>query len=88
MVGTVYGRHRLIGQKSWEGAMANFAVSTLATLIVATTLFAMPADRAIGLALVGGLISVLAELCPFPIDDNFSIPVLSASALYVIMPLI
>lgn len=88
MVGSLYGRHKLIGKKSWEGAMANFAVSSAATLLVALIIFALPANRALGLAVAGGLISVLAELCPFPIDDNFSIPVLSASALYFVMPLI
>jgi dolichol kinase len=88
MVGSLYGRHKLIGKKSWEGALANLAVSSLATFIVALTLFALPLSQAIVLALVGGLISVLAELCPCPVDDNFSIPVLSASALYFVMPLL
>ena len=88
VVGSVYGRHKLVGKKSWEGALANFAISAFATLLVGATLFALPAHRAILLALVGGVISVLAELCPFPIDDNFSIPVLSAGALYLLMPLI
>jgi dolichol kinase len=88
MVGSLYGRHKLIGKKSWEGALANFAVSSLATLLVALLLFSLPPHRAIVLALVGGLVSMIAELCPLPVDDNFSIPVISASLLYVVLPII
>ncbi len=87
MVGSLYGRHKLIGKKSWEGAIANFAISSFATLLVALFVFALPGNRAVGLALVGGLVSVLAELCPLPIDDNFSIPVISASLLSLVLPL-
>jgi dolichol kinase len=35
-------------------------------------------------AAVGGLVSMLAELVPFPIDDNFSVPVLSGLGLTLI----
>lgn len=87
-IGTLYGRHKLVGKKSWEGAVANFAVSSCATLLVAVALFALPPHRAVLLALVGGLISVVAELCPLPVDDNFSIPVLSACLLSLAFPLI
>lgn len=88
MVGSLYGRHKLIGKKSWEGAIANFAVSSFATLLVAFLLFSLPAHRAVILAVVGGLVSMAAELCPLPVDDNFSIPVISACLLSVVLPLV
>jgi dolichol kinase len=85
MVGSLYGRHKLIGKKSWEGALANFAISSFATLVVALLLFHFSAPKALALALVGGVVSVLAELCPLPVDDNLSIPVLSALMLFPIL---
>ena len=81
VVGSLYGRHKLIGKKSVEGALANWICSSLATLALGSCYFGFSFEKSILLALVGGIISVVAELFPAPIDDNFTIPVLSASLL-------
>ncbi len=76
--GSLYGKHKLVGKKSVEGALANFFVVGLVTLVTALAYFRLPVDSAILLAVGGACISVVVELIPFPIDDNFTIPVGSA----------
>lgn len=83
-VGTLWGRRPLIGKKSLEGALANLFCSGLATFLVAMAYFHFALDRAIAIGVVGGLISATVELCPLPVDDNFTIPVLSAGFLSVV----
>jgi dolichol kinase len=90
VVGSLYGRHKLIGKKSVEGALANLALSSLATLLMGLGYFGLSAEKALVLALVGGVTSVVAELLPTPIDDNFTIPVMSSillAALALALPL-
>jgi dolichol kinase len=90
VVGSLYGRHKLIGKKSVEGALANLILSSLATLLMGVGYFGLSSERALILALIGGLTSVVAELLPTPIDDNFTIPVMSSiilAALALVLPL-
>lgn len=83
-VGTLWGRHPIVGKKSLEGALANLFCSGIATFLVAMTYFHYSLGRALALGVVGGLISAIVELCPLRIDDNFTIPVLSAGFLSVV----
>ena len=78
VVGTLYGRHKLIGKKSLEGALANFALSWLAVFFIAMFYFQLSPIKVLTLAWVGAFISMVAELLPLPVDDNFTIPVASA----------
>lgn len=75
IVGTRYGRHKLVGKKTVEGALGNFVACFAVTFLVAATYFALPLLSSFGLAVVGGAIAVLVEMCPSPIDDNLTIPV-------------
>ena len=84
MVGTLYGRHRFIAGKSVEGAAANFLASGVVTALAALFYFHLPVDRSLTLAIVGGVVSAVAELIPLPINDNFTIPVLSAMLLTLV----
>ncbi len=89
IVGTRWGRHKIgtsgvLAKKSFEGAFANAFLSFVMTFVFALTYMALPLEKAVWLALVGGIASTFAELLPLPIDDNFTIPVVSASLLYVL----
>lgn len=91
VIGSLYGRHKLVGKKSVEGALANFICTSIASFAMGLGYFGMPLERSISFGLIGGTVSVLAELLPTPIDDNFTIPVISAillSVLSVAIPLI
>lgn len=84
VVGSLYGKHKIIGKKSLEGALANLFLSTLATLLMGIGYFKLSIGQSIVLSLVGGFSSVIAELLPTPIDDNFTIPVVSATLLAIV----
>lgn len=84
VVGTLYGRHKLIGKKSLEGALANFALSWLAVFFIAMFYFQYAPEKVLLLAWVGAFISMVAELIPLPVDDNFTIPVFSAVLLTMV----
>lgn len=74
MVGSLYGRHKLIRGKSLEGSLACFGVCAVISAILATVGF-LPLPWA-GVALLGGLSGAIAELMDF-IDDNLAIPLIS-----------
>lgn len=81
-VGGIWGKHKVVGNKSWEGAAANWVVSFLVTLAFLSYTGGCSTGscslRLMAFSFIGATISVFAELVPFPIDDNFSIPVVSA----------
>lgn len=83
VVGSLYGRHKLIGKKSLEGALANWLCTSFASFLMGFAYFGFSVEKSFVLAVVGGSASVLAELLPAPIDDNFTIPVASALLLSI-----
>ncbi len=84
IIGSLYGKHKLIGKKSLEGAFANFLLCGAASFLFAMGYLNHAAETALTIGLIGGLVSVTAELIPAPIDDNFTIPVFSAVLLSLI----
>lgn len=84
VVGSLYGRHKLIGKKSVEGAAANLVTTWLVVIAVGLWYFGFPIDQAFRLACVGAVISMVVELLPFRLDDNFTIPVSSAILLTLV----
>lgn len=84
IVGTLWGRHKIFGgRKSVEGALANWCVCAAVTFVFGLNYLRLPWEQAFILSMVGGTASVIAESLPLPIDDNFSIPVISAGVLAI-----
>lgn len=87
LVGKRFGRLRLFGRKTLEGTLA--FVATGMALNAGVTL---ASDRlwhdSGGLSLpagaVGALVGALVEAVPFPIDDNFAIPIVSGAAMVLV----
>jgi dolichol kinase len=78
VVGTHWGRHRLIGKKSVEGALANYIATGFISGLFAMGILELQGAQVIFFALLGGTISTVVELIPTPLDDNFTIPIGSA----------
>lgn len=76
IVGERYGRTR-IGKRSLEGSAAFLASSLAVGSLLAVA--GLPLKRAT--LLIGALVATLAELAPIPVNDNFTVPLLSASAM-------
>jgi dolichol kinase len=82
-VGTRYGKTKIMAGKSLEGALANLLASGLVSAVFGVMYLQM-STHAWLLALVGGVASAIAELIPFPGDDNFSVPVIAGIQLSLI----
>jgi dolichol kinase len=73
LVGRRFGRIRLFGKKTLVGSMALFLSAMAAGFIIPGL------DTRTVLA--GAVVAAVAEALPLPIDDNFSIPILSGVAM-------
>ncbi len=78
IVGVNYGRLKILRGKTLEGTLAGAAACLLAgsPLLLIDSLGLDPPVLAVGAAA-----AALTELLPFPIDDNFTIPLGSALAM-------
>jgi diacylglycerol kinase (CTP) len=81
--GVLYGKDKLVGNKTVQGAFAGFVACTLAAWIYYSTSEIMT-ERWVLAGLITGIIGAISELVPTgPIDDNFTLPVLGAMLLWL-----
>jgi dolichol kinase len=81
IVGRRFGRVKLVNGRTLEGTITFFVVGVAAALGVVAWLPAPPPVAvALALAAAAGVAGALAELFSRRIDDNFSIPIVSAAA--------
>ncbi len=79
IVGTRFGRIRFLG-KSLEGSLACF----LACWLSGSVLLLLPGMDLTGrLVLIGALAATFMEFLPVPVDDNFTVPLFSASVMHL-----
>jgi dolichol kinase len=82
--GIRYGKDKLFGHKSLQGFLAAFVVCTVLSFAF-FKFYGLMQERILVISLLGGLIGALSELIPIgKLDDNFTLPVLSASALWAV----
>jgi len=82
--GLKYGTHRIIGKKTFEGALAAFIVCTVIAALFFHYKGLMLPHIAIT-SLLAGAIGCLSELIPVgDLDDNFTQPVANSIFLYVL----
>lgn len=80
----VTAKTKIWGQKSLQGSLAAFVVCAILTFAYLAT-HGMMMDRIVMVSLIGGLIGSFAELIPiWKLDDNLTLPVLSATALWLV----
>lgn len=82
MIGLRFGKDKIFHNKSLQGSIACFVVCFL---VVLTFLIAhqVSSNTVAVIALIGGFAATLGELIAIkPLDDNFTIPVVTASLLY------
>lgn len=85
--GIRFGKDKIFGQKSLQGSIAALAVCALLTgaYLYYNGLFL---ERLVLVSLICGLIGAIAELVPiWKLDDNLSLPVLSAIAINIVFHL-
>lgn len=83
-VGVLYGRDKIIGQKSLQGFIAAFVCCA----VIAATYYLshnMMTDRILIVSILSGLVGAFAELIPvYKLDDNFTFPIISSTFLWLL----
>jgi dolichol kinase len=81
--GILYGKDKILPNKSLQGTIAAFTVCYIASLVYGL-LHAGSSINVLTFALLGGAVGALSELCSQFVDDNLCIPVLSGLGLTII----
>lgn len=85
--GIRYGKDKIFGEKSLQGSLAAFVVCAVITFVFLYT-HGILNDRMLIVSLLGGLIGAAAEAVPlWKLDDNLTLPVLSAIFLWILFSL-
>lgn len=83
LFGILYGRDKILPNKSLQGTIAAFAVCYLVTLIYGAV-YTGSSMNLLVFSIVAGLIGALSELCSQFVDDNLCIPVVSGLGLFLL----
>ena len=78
--GILYGKDKILPNKSLQGTVAGYLCCYLVTLIYGM-IFAEPTIQLLLFAIFGGLIGAVSELLSELVDDNLTIPVVSGAGL-------
>lgn len=85
--GVLYGKDKLVGNKSFQGTLAAFVACTLIAFIYFFYMNLMT-ERILLVSILAGLVGATSELVPFgKLDDNLSFPVLAAILLLALFHL-
>ncbi len=84
LFGILYGKYgmRFSNGKSLVGTLAGIAACSLVGFFYLRTL-SLPSTAYLSLVLLGGVAGGVAELMPFDMDDNLSIPIVSGFVLWL-----
>jgi len=74
MLGQTIGRIRLVGSKTLVGSLGFFASCLVVVMLIPELKFEV--------GLSGAIAATLIEALPIPIDDNFSVPLVSALVMF------
>ncbi len=83
-IGIRFGKDKIFGQKSLQGTTAAFVVCTVLTFLFLNT-HALLMDKIFIVSILAGIIGALSELLPIgKLDDNLTLPLMSALGLYIL----
>ena len=85
--GILYGRDKILPNKSLQGTIAAFSVCYIVTIVYGL-IYVGPSMNLLIFAILAGLIGSISEMCSQFIDDNLCIPVVSGLGLYLVNTLI
>lgn len=85
--GILYGRDKILPNKSLQGTIAAFSVCYIVTIAYGL-IYIGPSMNLLIFAIAAGIIGSVSEMCSQFIDDNLCIPVVSGLGLYLVNSLI
>lgn len=80
--GVLYGKDKILPNKSLQGTIAAFSVCYIVTLIFGL-IHAAPSMNLLIFSILAGVIGSVSELCSQFVDDNLCIPVISGLGLFL-----
>lgn len=83
LFGILYGRDKILPNKSLQGTLAAFSVCYLVTLIYGAV-YTGSSMNLLVFSIIAGVIGALSELCSQFVDDNLCIPVVSGLGLFIL----
>jgi len=81
-IGILYGRDKILPNKSLQGTIAAFSVCYIATIVYGM-IYVGPSMNLLLFAVAAGIIGCVSEMCSQFIDDNLCIPVVSGLGLFL-----
>ena len=81
--GILYGRDKILPNKSLQGTVAAFSVCYIVTLVYGL-IHTAPSMNLLIFSVLAGIIGCVSELCSQFVDDNLCIPVISGLGLFLI----
>ncbi|MDO9183088.1 MAG: hypothetical protein Q7U04_11800 [Bacteriovorax sp.] len=81
--GILYGRDKILPNKSLQGTIAAFSVCYIVTLVFGL-IHASPSMNLLVFSIIAGAIGAVSELCSQFVDDNLCIPVISGLGLFLL----
>jgi dolichol kinase len=81
--GILYGRDKILPNKSLQGTIAAFTVCYIITLAYGLV-YSTPHMGLLVFAIAAGVIGAISEMCSQFVDDNLCIPVVSGLGLYLV----
>jgi dolichol kinase len=82
IIGTRFGRTKILANKSLEGSLACFAVCLVIGLFIA---WLFPEHLTPQIIAIGALTTTIVELLPIGIDDNLTIPLISGLVMQILI---
>ncbi len=81
--GILYGRDKILPNKSLQGTIAAFSVCYIVTIVYGL-IYVGPSMSLLVFAIAAGFIGSVSEMCSQFVDDNLCIPVISGLGLYLV----
>ncbi len=81
--GILYGRDKILPNKSLQGTIAAFSVCYIVTIVYGL-IYVGPSMNLLVFAIAAGIIGSISEMCSQFIDDNLCIPVVSGLGLFLV----
>jgi glycerol-3-phosphate acyltransferase PlsY len=76
--GLAYGRHKIFNNKTLEGSLAYTGVIIICCYILYTSI-----DISLPVLIIGAVAAPIAEVLPLGMNDNFTVPIICGTAMYV-----
>lgn len=85
IIGIKFGKHKIVQHKSIEGSAAFFVTTFVCSLIILSGYQGQVSGLLVFISFILALVASIFEMLPLKIDDNLTIPLFTAFALWILI---